>query len=167
MVVMDRVLQFAQALKAAHREVERRANDAMRPLGITGAQAEALVVIGAEQPLGLRELGERIVAESGHPSRLVDRLVDAGLVERRIPSQNRRRVELSLTARGAALLPGIAEAQRSVLVWGEEALTGHDLACATAALHAVLRDSPQRSILEYQRTEAARQYQARPAASLE
>jgi DNA-binding MarR family transcriptional regulator len=162
MAVMDRVLQFAQAIKAAHREIERRANDAMRPLGITGAQAEALAVIGAEQPLGLRELGERIVAESGHPSRLVDRLVEAGLVERRIPAENRRRVELSLTARGAGLLPGIAEAQQAMLGWGEDALSGHDLAAATAALHAVLRDSPQRGILEYQAAEAGRPRRPRP-----
>ncbi len=159
---MDRVLQFAQAIKAAHQEIERRANDAMRPLGITGAQAEALSVIGAEQPLGLRELGERILAESGHPSRLVDRLVAAGLVERRIPAANRRRVELSLTARGAGLLPGIAKAQRTMLDWGEEALSGHDLAAATAALHAVLRDSPQRGILEYQSAQAARQSNPEP-----
>ncbi|CAA9505519.1 MAG: hypothetical protein AVDCRST_MAG45-1574 [uncultured Solirubrobacterales bacterium] len=55
----------------------------MRPLGLTGAQADAVVVIGQAEPLSLNDLGELLIAEAGHPSRLVDRLVDAELVERR------------------------------------------------------------------------------------
>ena len=90
-------------VKAGHRELERRMNDAMRPLGLTGAQADALAVIGQAGPLSLKELGELLVAEAGHPSRLVDRLVEAGLVERHAAGQDRRRVELSLTRRGRAL----------------------------------------------------------------
>ena len=71
------------SIKAAQRELERRQNEAMRPLGLTGAQADALVVIGQAGPLSLNELGDLLIAEAGHPSRLVDRLVEAGFVERR------------------------------------------------------------------------------------
>src|SRR5260370_42226463 len=55
----------------------------MRPVGLTGPQADALVVIGQAGPLSLNELGDLLIAEAGHPSRLVDRLVEAGPVPRR------------------------------------------------------------------------------------
>jgi DNA-binding MarR family transcriptional regulator len=54
-----------------------------------------------------------LVAEAGHPSRLVDRLVEAGLVERRTAGEDRRRVELALTAKGRRL------ERRAVAVRGE------------------------------------------------
>ncbi|MEV1175808.1 winged helix DNA-binding protein [Nonomuraea sp. NPDC049784] len=143
----DQVLALAQAIKAAQREIERRSSEALRHLGVTPAQAEAILIIGANEPLALRELGARIIAESGHPSRLVDRLVDAGLVQRRIPSDDRRRVELTLTPRGRALTPEITQAQQSMPAWGAEALAGHDVPAVLAALHAILRDSPLGDVL--------------------
>src|SRR4051812_40828340 len=100
---VDPLLEFALSAKAISRELERRVNEAMAPLGITAAQADALVVIGQAGPLALKELGDLLIAEAGHPSRLVDRLVESGLVERRAASDDRRRVVLSLTAKGRRL----------------------------------------------------------------
>src|ERR671915_176444 len=100
---VDPLLELALMVKAGHRELERRMNDAMRPLGLTGAQADALGVIGQAGPLSLKELGELLVAEARHPSRLVDRLVEAGLVDRRAAGKDRRQIELSLNAHGRRL----------------------------------------------------------------
>src|SRR4051812_45333633 len=106
---VEPLFEFALALKACQRELERRVNEAMQPLGLTAAQADAVVVIGDAEPLALKELGELLIAEAGHPSRLVDRLVDAGLVERRPAAEDRRRVELSLTRKGRDLRDQIRE----------------------------------------------------------
>src|SRR4051794_34681348 len=97
---MEPFLELGLLVKAGQRELERRMNEAMRPLGLTGAQADALAVIGQAGPLSLKDLGELLIAEAGHPSRLVDRMVEAGLVERRAAGDDRRRVELSLTPQG-------------------------------------------------------------------
>jgi len=86
------------------RELERRINEAMQPLGLTAPQADAIVVIGDAEPLSLKELGELLIAEAGHPSRLVDRLVEGGLVERRIPKGDRRRVRTSQEASATSAL---------------------------------------------------------------
>lgn len=143
----DQVLTLAQTIKAAQREIERRSSEALRHLDVTPAQAEAVLIIGGNEPLALRELGARLIAESGHPSRLVDRLVDAGLVQRRVPPDDRRRVELTLTPRGQALVPEIVRAQQGMLAWGAQALAGHDVPAVLAALHAILRDSPLLDVL--------------------
>src|SRR4051794_41910692 len=75
---MDPLFEFGLLIKAGQRDLERRANETMRPLGLTGAQADALTVIGQAGPLSLKELGELLIAEAGHPSRLVDRLGGGG-----------------------------------------------------------------------------------------
>jgi MarR family transcriptional regulator, organic hydroperoxide resistance regulator len=114
-------------VKAAQRELERRMNDAMRPLGLTGAQADALVVIGQAGPLSLQELGELLIAEAGHPSRLVDRLVEAGLVDRRPAEDDRRRIVLSLTGVGRRQVKRIQAARESVLELGRQLVGDRDL----------------------------------------
>jgi DNA-binding MarR family transcriptional regulator len=111
---MDPLFEFALLLKAIQRELERRINEAMDSLGVTAAQADALIVIGQAQPLSLKDLGDLLIAEAGHPSRLVDRLVDAGLVQRRVSGVDRRRVELSLTSRGRRLAKRVNVARSTV-----------------------------------------------------
>lgn len=86
---------------AAQREGNRQLSLALRSLNLTSSQAEAIRVLGEFGPLSLRNLGELLICESGtNPSRLIDRLVTAGLVERDESPHDRRRVTLSLTKEG-------------------------------------------------------------------
>jgi DNA-binding MarR family transcriptional regulator len=83
----------------AQREGARALTELLRPAGLTAAQAEVLAVVDeANRPLGVRQIGERLVCEGGSPSRLVASVVDAGLLERGERAGDRRAVELSLTA---------------------------------------------------------------------
>ena len=136
---MDPLFEFALTVKAIQRELERASNEAMAPLGLTAAQADALTVIGQAQPLSLKALGDLLIAEAGHPSRLVDRLVEAGLVERRAASDDRRRVELTLTAQGRRLEKRVAAVRENVLALARELVGRRDLGPALD----VLRDLVQ------------------------
>ena len=60
---MDPLFEFALSVKALQRELERGSNELMKPLGLTGPQADALVVIGQAQPLALKDLGGLLIAE--------------------------------------------------------------------------------------------------------
>ena len=124
---MDPLYELALSVKAGQRELERMANEAMRPLGLTGAQADAVTVIGQAGPLSLNELGALLIAESGHPSRLVDRLVEAGLVERKAAEDDRRRIELSLTAKGRRLDKRILAAREGVFEFARQLIGDRDL----------------------------------------
>jgi MarR family transcriptional regulator, organic hydroperoxide resistance regulator len=135
---VDPLLELALSVKAGQRELERRTNDAMRPLGITAAQADALTVIGLAEPLSLKELGELLIAEGGHPSRLVDRLVDAGLVERATAGEDRRRVELSLTAEGRRMQRRVLRAREQMLQLGHQVIGERDLGPAIRTLGELL-----------------------------
>jgi DNA-binding MarR family transcriptional regulator len=139
------------SIKAAQRELERRQNEAMRPLGLTGAQADALVVIGQAGPLSLNELGDLLIAEAGHPSRLVDRLVEAGLVERRPAQDDRRRVELSLTARGRRLQKRILASREEVLELGRVVIGDRDVEPLLKLFREALQVTPFAELIERRR----------------
>jgi MarR family transcriptional regulator, organic hydroperoxide resistance regulator len=89
---------------AIQREGNRLLAAELRPLGVTPSQAEVLRVLSDHQPLTLNALGELLVCETGNsPSRLVDRLVAQGLVQRDTDPHDRRYVTLVLTADGTRL----------------------------------------------------------------
>jgi MarR family transcriptional regulator, organic hydroperoxide resistance regulator len=148
---MDPLFELALTVKAAQRELERVTNEAMRPLGVTGPQADAITVIGQAGPLSLKELGELLIAEAGHPSRLVDRLVEAGLVERRAGEDDRRRVELSLTSKGRRLEKRVLTAREQIRELALEALGDRDVMPALELLRHLLQVSPLAEVIARRR----------------
>ena len=85
---------------AVQREGSRRLAARLRAGGLTPAQAEVLDVLRDHAPLSLAELGRLLVCETGSPSRLVDALVQRGLVTRTPSPRDRRLVSLALTPAG-------------------------------------------------------------------
>ena len=59
--------------------------------------------------VSLKELAGCLVAESGHPSRLVSQLVDLGYATRSASSDDGRAVILTLTEEGASLAAAAAD----------------------------------------------------------
>jgi DNA-binding MarR family transcriptional regulator len=148
---VDPLFDLALSVKATQRELERASNELMKPLGLTGPQADALVVIGQAQPIALKDLGRLLIAEAGHPSRLVDRLVEAGLVERRAAQDDRRRVELSLTPAGGRLATRVTDTRRALFDAGRGQISQKQLDAALALFRELLKDSPLGDLIERRR----------------
>lgn len=155
---MNRADELRYLILAAQREGSRLYAERVRPLGLTPSQAEALGVLHEAQPLSLIEVGERLVCETGSPSRLVNGLVQAGLVERVISSTDQRKISLSLTSRGEEVHAQVIEAEQQlnalVASWGDRA--GMDT--AMDALWQFVRELPAGRAL------AKRMGQTRPEA---
>lgn len=105
---MEVIEELRFLIFAAQREGSRALGEALRPLGLTTAQAEVLSVLRSHEPLSLITLGEYLICETGSPSRLVQGLVDDGLVEKIASDADKRKVTLSLTAAGRATSEQIA-----------------------------------------------------------
>ena len=148
---MDPLFEFALSVKAAQREFERASNELMKPLGLTGPQADALSVIAAAGPIALKDLGHLLIAEAGHPSRLVDRLVEAGFVERRAAEDDRRRVELRVTPSGRRLARRVSKARQALWEAGQNSVDRAQLEASLALLRGVLKDSPLGEVIERRR----------------
>jgi DNA-binding MarR family transcriptional regulator len=88
-----------QVVQAMRRRIDQR----MAALGLTAAQWVPLWRIRLEGTVGARELARASGIDAGAMTRLVDRLVAKGLVERVRCSDDRRAVQLTLTAAGRAV----------------------------------------------------------------
>ncbi len=110
---MNSIEELRYLILAAQREGDRLLSVSLEPLGLTTSQAEVLRVLHDCAPLSLIELGERLVCETGSPSRLVNMLVDKGLVERKVSELDRRRVTLSLTKLGRQLADRVIAIEKS------------------------------------------------------
>jgi DNA-binding MarR family transcriptional regulator len=113
----------------------------LKTIGLSIPQFDLLSTLTEREGLSQQELAERLYVTKGNVSGLLDRMVEAGLVERRAIPGDRRSNALHLTERGRALaLQGIvaqqayvertlgtlppsdlAELERLVLAWRERA----------------------------------------------
>jgi DNA-binding MarR family transcriptional regulator len=148
---VDQLLELGLCLKAAQRGIERAMNEALEPLGVTAAQADAITVIGQAEPLSLKELGDLLIAEAGHPSRLVDRLVGAGYVERLAAAEDRRRIVLSLTRKGRKLAAKIEDTRRSVLDLARQLIGERDVEPTLDLFNELLEHTPYRELIARRR----------------
>jgi len=129
---------------AAQREGNRSLAAALRPLGLTPAQSEVLRLLGDHAPLTLTGLGELLVCESGtNPSRLVDRMVELGLVSRTTPDAgDRRQVILRLTAKGQSLEESVRGIEEGMYAELDAIGTDAELATVIAVLERVVVGHP-------------------------
>ncbi|HET7627093.1 MAG TPA: MarR family transcriptional regulator [Bacillales bacterium] len=97
--------QVRYMILAAQRQGNRILEERFRQIGLTSSQAEVLSLLDKYEPLSLKELGAMLVCESGSPSRLVNAIVKAGLIERKPDSRDGRVRLLQLTEEGRNKLP--------------------------------------------------------------
>ena len=112
---------------AGQREGNRQLMLALKPLDITPAQGEVLRLLAEREPLTLTGLGELLICESGtNPSRLVDRLVRAGLVPRDTDTGDRRSIVLTLTPKGHETAKAAAKVEKEMHDFIDSRSAGHD-----------------------------------------
>jgi DNA-binding MarR family transcriptional regulator len=104
---MEDLEKIRYLILAAQREGERSLTASLKALNITPSQAEALRVIQVDQPLSLKQLGERLICETGSPSRLTATLIGKGLIRAERSQKDKRMVMLTLTQRGSTIAGGI------------------------------------------------------------
>jgi MarR family transcriptional regulator, organic hydroperoxide resistance regulator len=99
---------------AAQREGERILQDLTKSIGITAAQSEVIHILDRYEPLSLKELGSLLICESGSPSRLVNTLVERGVIVRKENEEDRRYVTLHLTALGKEKVKEIKQIEETM-----------------------------------------------------
>ena len=127
---------------ALQRDLHRLLGEALATAGVTPAQAEVLAVLAAQAPLTLHALGERLVCETGSPSRLADGLVRAGLVARAPAPGDGRKVLLRLTPAGEACAAAVAVAEAEFEAELAAMLAGQPVAEVNGTLWRLVRLLP-------------------------
>jgi MarR family transcriptional regulator, organic hydroperoxide resistance regulator len=83
-----------------HQRVFTEMGQTLKPSGLSIPQFDVLSTLTEQQGLSQSDLAERLYVTKGNVSGLIDRLVDAGLVERRSAPTDRRSNALYLTDAG-------------------------------------------------------------------
>lgn len=110
--------------------LNQRTSSQLRSYGLTWQQFNVLRILRGQQPkpATVKLLTERMIDKMSNASRLVDKLLDKGLVERTPSSKDRRRVDVSITDEGLALLERISEELESKLGFHSNPLSDEELA---------------------------------------
>jgi DNA-binding MarR family transcriptional regulator len=103
--VFNTLRRLVHAMHTASREAERH-------LGVTGAQLFVLTQLRATPSLSINALAERTMTHQSTVSVVVRRLVRRKLVKKVRAEDDARRVELTLTPAGTALLRRAPEAMQ-------------------------------------------------------
>src|SRR5687768_15672880 len=124
-----------------HRRTSAAIARELKAIGLSIPQFDLLSTLTEREGVSQQELAQRLYVTKGNVSGLVDRMVEAGLVERRASPDDRRSHALHLTGHGRRLaqagiaaqtayvtrtlgtLPpaDLAELERLVLLWRERA----------------------------------------------
>jgi DNA-binding MarR family transcriptional regulator len=124
-----------------HRRVSSAIAADLRTLGLSIPQFDLLSTLTEQEGLSQQELAQRLYVTKGNVSGLLDRMVEAGLVERRATPDDRRSNALHLTPKGRSLAErgiaaqkayvdrtlgtldprDLADLERLVLAWRERA----------------------------------------------
>lgn len=134
---------------AAQREGNRQLLAFMSHIDLTPAQSEALGIIADHGPLALKDLGDMLVCDSGtSPSRIVDRLVTAALVERNVDERDRRHVRLTATSQGRERAAQVRSIEDRLYDAIDGALSTDDARGLIRVLRALAQDSPAGAALD-------------------
>jgi len=105
--------RYLHLLSRAARASQAIADDGLSDLGLTSAQAGALFALPSEGGAGVSAVADALGLAQSAASVLVQRLEQAGLVERQPDPVDRRAVLLTLTTRGRTMRArAIERAQR-------------------------------------------------------
>lgn len=83
-----------------------RFNELLKPFEISEEQYNVLRILRGQKgvPCNMYVIQERMLAKTSNTTRLVDKLLLKGLVNREICSENRRKMEISITQKGLNIL---------------------------------------------------------------
>lgn len=109
---MDNSTRFRYIFRSAEKEAMKNFSAVLSPLDITPNQSEVLLVLSENEPISLKELGELLICEQKSPSRLVQGLVEKGLIYKGTSQTDARYSVLYLTKEGKEIIPKIIEKEK-------------------------------------------------------
>jgi DNA-binding MarR family transcriptional regulator len=124
--------RIVRVLRVSVRSVEERT-------GLRAPQLFTLRLVAGEPGLSISELARRTLTDRTSAASMVERLLARGLVERRVGAADRRRIEIFVTPRGAAVLARAPRAPTQRMLDGLAAMGERDLRRLALGLGALVR----------------------------
>jgi DNA-binding MarR family transcriptional regulator len=93
------ILYTASWIENEHRQM-------LKPYGLTVTQFNVLRILRGQKgnPISVLGVCERMLDRSSNASRIIDKLISQGLVDRKVCVQDRRQVDVVITSKGLRLI---------------------------------------------------------------
>jgi DNA-binding MarR family transcriptional regulator len=127
-------VELADAVSGFRRVTRRVVRQSFPGDALPPSEAELLAFVGRSKGTGVGEAAQALQLAPNTVSTLVGRLVDAGLLERRVDPADGRAARLQLTATGTARVRRWRNHRSDVLARGLDTLDDHERAALAAAL---------------------------------
>ena len=118
--IIDNIRRVFQAVNEYSKKAER-------DTGLTGPQLWAIKIVAEAAPIKVSDLARRMYLHPATVVGILDRLEGRGLATRTRSTEDRRVVEIELTAQGKNLVAQAPEVAQGLLVKGLETLPDHEL----------------------------------------
>lgn len=108
-------------ISLVHNKIYELVGNALKPFEVSLQQFNVLRILRGQKgkPANLSTLNERMVTKMSNTTRLVDKLLAKGFVNRSVCPSNRRKVEIVITEKGTEALSQmdkvVAEAEQSIV----------------------------------------------------
>ncbi|MCJ7446228.1 MAG: MarR family transcriptional regulator [Bacteroidales bacterium] len=102
MISAEKVREFRGYLRHFERELDIQ-NSPNCCCGVTLSQCHTLLELDKGDNITLKDLSEKLVLDKSTLSRIIEGLVNLGLVDRETPKSNRRTIKIKLTGQGASV----------------------------------------------------------------
>lgn len=136
--IPDEAREVLNALRQIVRSLRVSSRAAEQSVGLSGAQLFVLQCLARHSPCSVNELAGHTATDQSSVSVVVSRLVALGHVRRAPSKQDRRRVELTLSRSGRALLESAPEAAQERLIFALTQLKKAELASLAGLLGKVV-----------------------------
>lgn len=105
---------FRRDIRQIEREIDRQLKDKEICCGVSLAQCHLMMELGSLGRMTISQLAEVMKLDKSTLSRTVEGMVQFGLVERTISSEDRRYTDVELTGKGAAIYKSINTSCNSI-----------------------------------------------------
>ncbi|MCK9422343.1 MAG: MarR family transcriptional regulator [Bacteroidales bacterium] len=123
----SQVSEFRRILRHFERELEFQ-NQSGCCCGVTLTQCHALMELALNDNITMNELADRLHLDKSTVSRTVDNLVQADLIDRKIPASNRRTTMIKLTKKGRSVCKTINNGNNQFFIQALNAIPSDKLA---------------------------------------
>lgn len=128
---------FAFLVSDVSRLIRRRFDARARAFGVSRAQWQVLIALSRNEGINQTGLADYLEVETITLCRMIDRLAEAGLVERRADPADRRAWRLHLTAAAHPLIVQLKALGEDVVAESVAGVDPSHLATTVAALNAI------------------------------
>ncbi|QQK77030.1 MarR family transcriptional regulator [Salicibibacter cibarius] len=105
---------FRYLILASQREGNRQLMKMLKGLDITPSQAEVLRLLQQEPFISLKDIGERLICETGSPSRLINTMVEKGLIISKVDNKDNRLRRYKLSSLGIEQAEKVNEVEKTI-----------------------------------------------------